>query len=51
MVPPPLSNLKRVDLSLQKHITKNIVTEATTWHVLRGNTAFTNGLKVAEFVT
>lgn len=51
MVPTPPSNLKRVDLSVQKHITRNIVTEATTSRVLRANTTFINDLKVAELVT
>ena len=51
MGPPSPSNLKQVDLSLHKHITRNIVTEATTWHVLLANTMFINDLKVAEIVT
>ena len=50
MVSPLHSNLKQVDLSLQKNITRNIVTEATTWHVMRANTTFINGLKVAELI-
>jgi hypothetical protein len=48
---PTPSNLKRVDFSLQKHITRNIVTEVTTWQILRANTTFINDLKIAELVT